>query len=431
MLRPYASHNRSIHMKRAPRILLAGGGTGGHVYPAIAIADAIRALVPEAALAFAGTQDHLEWDAMPKAGYAIHPITVSGFHRKQPWRNLSFPFKLIKGLAQSWQLIGDFDADVAVGTGGYVSGPVLMAASLRGRPVVVQEQNAYAGVTNRLLAKRAAQIHIAFSEAKQAFPPEKCRLSGNPTRAELRHADRAVARAAFEAPGEASLLLVLGGSLGSLALNTAMETHLASLLADDNVYVVWQTGRIYYERLRARVPQHPRLRLLQYIDRMDLAYAAADVALCRAGAITCSELMHSGYDGLDSFGYTINDGNGETASATVNIDVNVAPPGVMVHVYSIDMTSENANGPFWRAIATVTVHDLIDGVHSGVVVNGEWSGSMNDSDSCVTDSFGVCSVNDKSKSNSDAIFTITSLSGAGFVHTGPDHETSDSIGPPP
>ncbi len=281
-------------MKRAPRILLAGGGTGGHVYPAIAIADKIRALVPEAALAFAGTQDHLEWDAMPKAGYAIHPITVSGFHRKQPWRNLSFPFKLIKGLAQSWQLVGDFDADVAVGTGGYVSGPVLMAASLRGRPVVVQEQNAYAGVTNRLLAKRAAQIHIAFSEAKQAFPPEKCRLSGNPTRAALRHADRAEARAAFEAPSEALLLLVVGGSLGSLALNTAMETHLASLLADDTVYVVWQTGRIYYERLRARVPEHPRLRLLQYIDRMDLAYAAADVALCRAGAITCSELMVTG-----------------------------------------------------------------------------------------------------------------------------------------
>ncbi len=278
-------------MKRAPRILLAGGGTGGHVYPAIAIADALRALVPEAAIAFAGTQDHLEWDAVPKAGYAIHPITVSGFHRKQPWRNVSFPFKLIKGLAQSWQLVGDFDADVAVGTGGYVSGPVLMAASLRGRPVVVQEQNAYAGVTNRLLTKRAAQIHIAFPEAKQAFPPEKCRLSGNPTRAELRHAERAAARAAFDAPCDASLLLVFGGSLGSLALNTAMEAHLTTLLADENVYVVWQTGARYYERLRARVQEHPRLRLLQYIDRMDLAYAAADVVLCRAGAITCSELM--------------------------------------------------------------------------------------------------------------------------------------------
>lgn len=281
-------------MKRAPRIIVAGGGTGGHVYPAIAIADAIRMLAPEAAMAFAGTQDHLEWDAVPKAGYAIHPITVSGFHRKQPWRNVGFPFKLTKGLAQSWQLVGDFDADVAVGTGGYVAGPVLMAASWRRRPVVVQEQNAYAGITNRLLARRAAQIHIAFPEAKQAFPPEKCRLSGNPTRAALRRADRTAAREAFETPGDASLLLVFGGSLGSLALNTAMEAHLAALLADENVFVVWQTGARYYERLRARVPEHPRLRLRRYIDRMDLAYAAADVALCRAGAITCSELMVTG-----------------------------------------------------------------------------------------------------------------------------------------
>ena len=281
-------------MKRAPRILLAGGGTGGHVYPAIAIANAIRALEPEAAIAFAGTQDHLEWDAVPKAGYAIHPITVSGFHRKQPLRNLSLPFKLAKGMTQSWALVGHFDADVAVGTGGYVSGPVLMAASWRGRPVVLQEQNAYAGVTNRLLSKRAAQIHIAFPEAKGWFPEEKCRLSGNPTRAALLEADYAAARANFDVPEDASLLFVFGGSLGSLALNTAMEKHLKTLLADEGVYVIWQTGRLYYERLKARVEDHARLHLLQYIDRMDLAYAAADLALCRAGAITCSELMVTG-----------------------------------------------------------------------------------------------------------------------------------------
>ena len=281
-------------MKRAPRILLAGGGTGGHVYPAIAIAHAIRAIEPEAAIAFAGTQDHLEWEAVPKAGYAIHPITVSGFHRKQPLRNLGFPFKLARGLAQSWALVGDFDADVAVGTGGYVSGPVLMAASLRGRPVVVQEQNAYAGVTNRLLAKRAAQIHIAFPEAKAWFPEEKCRLSGNPTRAALLEADYASAREAFDVPEGASLLFVFGGSLGSLALNTAMEKNLAVLLADEDTYVIWQTGKLYYERLHGRVEEHPRLRLLPYIDRMDRAYAAADLALCRAGAITCSELMVTG-----------------------------------------------------------------------------------------------------------------------------------------
>lgn len=278
-------------MRRAPRILFAGGGTGGHVYPAIAIADAIRALEPEAAIEFAGTQDHLEWQAVPKAGYAIHPITVSGFHRKQLLRNLSFPFKVMKGFTQSWNLVDAFDADVAVGTGGYVSGPVLLAASLRGRPIVVQEQNAYAGVTNRMLAKRASQIHIAFPEAKQWFPEEKCRLSGNPTRAILQQTQREASRQAFEVPEEASLLLVFGGSLGSAALNAAMEQHLQTLLTDESVYVIWQTGARYYERLQEKVDPHPRLRLLKYIDRMDQAYAAADLVVARAGAITCSELM--------------------------------------------------------------------------------------------------------------------------------------------
>ena len=140
-------------MSNAPRILLAGGGTGGHVYPAVAIADAVRARVPDAAVAFAGTRERMEWQAVPKAGYAIHPITVSGFHRKELLRNLSFPFKLLKGFWQSWNLVADFDADVVVGTGGFVAGPVLLAASLRRRPIVIQEQNAYAGVTNKLLAK--------------------------------------------------------------------------------------------------------------------------------------------------------------------------------------------------------------------------------------------------------------------------------------
>jgi UDP-N-acetylglucosamine--N-acetylmuramyl-(pentapeptide) pyrophosphoryl-undecaprenol N-acetylglucosamine transferase len=273
---------------------MAGGGTGGHVYPAIAIADALRAQAPMAAVEFAGTQERLEWTAVPKAGYAIHPITVSGFQRRLSARNLAFPFKLLKGFKQSWDLVDDFDADVVVGTGGYVSGPVLLAASLRGRPIVVQEQNAYPGVTNRLLARRAAQIHIAFPEARQWLPAETCRMSGNPTRKELLDMDCEAARAFFDVPDDARMLLVFGGSLGSRALNTAMETHLDALLADEQVVVLWQTGAHYFEALQARVPSHPRLRLQQYIDRMDYAYAAADLALCRAGAITCSELMVTG-----------------------------------------------------------------------------------------------------------------------------------------
>jgi UDP-N-acetylglucosamine--N-acetylmuramyl-(pentapeptide) pyrophosphoryl-undecaprenol N-acetylglucosamine transferase len=276
--------------------LFAGGGTGGHIYPAIAIADAVRAQVPEAAVAFAGTRERMEWQAVPKAGYPIHAITVSGFHRQNLARNLGFPFKLARGLGQSWQLIGAFDPDVVVGTGGFVAGPVLLAGSLRGRPILLQEQNAYAGVTNRLLARRAAQIHIAFEEARNAFPAGKCVLSGNPTRPELIEArdDRAGARAFYEVPDEARMLFVFGGSLGAWALNTALAAQHRALLADENLYLLWQTGARYYDRLQEEIEPHPRLRLLKYIDRMDLAYAAADLVLCRAGAITCSELMVAG-----------------------------------------------------------------------------------------------------------------------------------------
>lgn len=273
---------------------MAGGGTGGHIYPAIAIADAIRRLEPRAAVEFAGTRDRMEWEAVPKAGYAIHPITVSGFQRSLTARNLSFPFKLLKGMTQSWNLVRGFDPHVVVGTGGYVSGPVLLAASLQHRPILIQEQNAFAGATNRILAKRAARIHIAFPEVEHDLPAEKCVLSGNPTRVELQNVDREEARAYYEIPGGAGMVLIFGGSLGSAALNAAVQNHRDALLQNDNVYLVWQTGSRYYDSVRTAVQDHPRLRLLKYIDRMDYAYAAADLALCRSGAITCSELMVTG-----------------------------------------------------------------------------------------------------------------------------------------
>lgn len=280
--------------KRAPRILLAGGGTGGHIYPAIAIADAVRARVPEAAIAFAGTRDRLEWRAVPQAGYPIHPITVQGFHRNQPLRNLAFPFKLAKGLAQSWSLVGAFDPDVVVGTGGYVAGPVLYAAHRRNRPIVVQEQNAFPGITNKLLGRYAHTIHLAFPEAEKYFDASRCRLSGNPTRKSLQTIDVAAARRHFGIPEDAKGLLVFGGSLGSAAFNATMERHLEALLADASLVILWQTGSAYYDAVRGRIADHPRLRLMPYIDAMDAAYGAADLAMTRAGAITCSELMVTG-----------------------------------------------------------------------------------------------------------------------------------------
>jgi UDP-N-acetylglucosamine--N-acetylmuramyl-(pentapeptide) pyrophosphoryl-undecaprenol N-acetylglucosamine transferase len=281
-------------MPRPPHILIAGGGTGGHVYPAIAIADAIRAREPEARVVFAGTQDRLEARAVPDAGYALHPITAQGVQREWSMQNLAVPVALLKGLVQSWRLVGTLDPDVAVGTGGYVAGPVLLAAWMRGRPLLIQEQNAYAGVTNRLLALLAARIHLAFEEAEAWVPASRAAVSGNPTRAALRDADRGEARRALGLPEDARVLLVFGGSLGSEALNDAMEAHHTDILADDTVHVIWQTGPRYIDAIRERIEPHPRLRMQAYIDRMDRAYAAADLALCRAGAITCSELMVTG-----------------------------------------------------------------------------------------------------------------------------------------
>ena len=285
--------------QRAPNILLAGGGTGGHVYPAIAIADAIRAQVPGANIAFVGTEDRVEATAVPKAGYTLYPITVQGFQRALTMRNLHALADLAKGFVQSWNLVRSFQPDVAVGTGGYVAGPALLAAWMQGCPVVIQEQNAYVGVTNRLLSFIAAQIHIAFPEAERAVTARRTARSGNPVRQSLTEATRAEGRRALDLPADAPVLLVFGGSLGSDALNTAMERNVAALLdADDQLRIIWQTGTRYFEALKGRVPDRPRLHLLKYINRMDLAYAAADLALCRAGAITCSELMVTGTPAL-------------------------------------------------------------------------------------------------------------------------------------
>ncbi|MGB3542479.1 undecaprenyldiphospho-muramoylpentapeptide beta-N-acetylglucosaminyltransferase [Rubrivirga sp.] len=281
-----------------PRVLFACGGTGGHVYPAIAIADAVRRLRPEAAVAFAGTRDRMEWEAVPKAGYPIHAVTVSGFQRSLSAsaiaKNAAFPFKLIKGLWESWRLIGRFDPDVVVGTGGYASGPVGLAGSLRGRGLVLQEQNAYAGATNKLLASRAHKVFLAFQAAAPYFQGAETELSGNPVRQDLEDADRGEARAHFEVPDGARVLLVFGGSLGAGPINGAVKLHLASVLEADDAFVIWAAGKRYYDTLKEAVPGHPRLRLVPYLDRMDLAYAAADIALCRSGALTCSELAVTG-----------------------------------------------------------------------------------------------------------------------------------------
>ncbi len=277
-----------------PRILFAAGGTGGHIYPALAIADAIRQIAPRACIEFAGTQDRMEWEVVPKAGYAIHAIRAAGFDRARMMRNLRLPVRLTGGLVDSWRLISGFDPHVVVGTGGYVTGPVLWVAGLRKRPVVIQEQNAYAGVTNRLLARWASSIHVAFPEAEAFFPAHKVHRSGNPTRRMLLGVNRTDARAELGIPQAARVLFVFGGSLGSAAINAALEQIHARLLEDPTSVVLWQTGAGYFDRVRRVVHDHERLRVMRYVDRMDLLYAASDLVVSRAGAVTCSELLVTG-----------------------------------------------------------------------------------------------------------------------------------------
>lgn len=285
-------------MLGSPRVLFACGGTGGHVYPAIAIADELRMLAPNAAVAFAGTSQRMEWQAVPRAGYPIFEVAASGFQRRFSFeavrRNVAMPFRLARGMVDSLRLVGEFDADVVVGTGGYVAGPVGLAGAMRRRKLVIQEQNAYAGATNRLLARFADRIFIAFEAARRYFPEGKTDLAGNPVRRDLSAVDPAAARQYFGVKEGQTCLLVMGGSLGASALNEALRDIVNTLLARDDLVVVWQTGTRFFDSLRSKQTGHPRLHLLPYLDRMDYAYAVADLAVCRAGAITCSELAVTG-----------------------------------------------------------------------------------------------------------------------------------------
>lgn len=288
------SNQALISTRKESRILLAGGGTGGHVYPAIAIANAIMKRRPDTVISFAGSPDRIEWRLVPEAGYAIHPITVQGLQRKLSLRNLMLPLKVVRGIKESSDLIKQFDADVVVGTGGYVALPLLVAARYLVRPTLIQEQNAFMGLTNRIACRFADRVHLAFEEARPKGGRDNIRVTGNPVRSELTLPDRDEGRAHFGLSHTKQVLFVFGGSLGSQAINEAMAEQLTGLLAHDGLGIIWQTGAHYFDRYEQAIHSHPRIKLCKYIDRMDMAYAAADLTVCRSGALTCSELMLTG-----------------------------------------------------------------------------------------------------------------------------------------
>jgi len=274
-------------------ILFAAGGTGGHLYPAIAIAEELRRIDPAAVIAFAGTKKKIEARVVPQKGYPFHPIWISGFSRRLRLDNLLFPMKVFVSLVQSFFLIRRFRPDVVIGTGGYVCGPVLFAASLSGIPTVVHESNSYPGVTTRMLAARVSKVFTTFEITRKWLAPSaNVEVAGNPTRAELSAATRIDGAAAFGLSPERPTLFVFGGSLGAASINSAMPAVVSEAVTL-GWQVIWQTGETD-KGSAANVPQHPDIKVMTYVDRMDLGYAAADVVVCRSGATTLAELTRLG-----------------------------------------------------------------------------------------------------------------------------------------
>ena len=275
--------------KRKPRILISGGGTGGHIFPAVAIANALRRRCG-AEILFVGAEDRMEMEKVPAAGYPIKGLPVAGFDRKNLLRNFAVVLKLRKSMAMARRIVRDFRPDIAIGVGGYASGPTLKAAQKAGIPTLLQEQNSYAGVTNKLLAKKAGRICVAYGGMERFFPADRIVKTGNPVRAALLEPrPQEEARLSFGLKPDRPTLLVVGGSLGARTLNESMENGLGKLVAA-GIQVIWQTGRHFGDRAVKAAQGREGVTATEFITDMAAAYAAADLVVSRAGAGSISEL---------------------------------------------------------------------------------------------------------------------------------------------
>jgi len=271
------------------KFILSGGGTGGHIYPAIAIANELKTQFPDAEFLFVGAQDKMEMQKVPQAGYEIKGLWIAGLQRKLTLQNLMFPLKLATSLLESRRIIKQFKPNVVIGTGGFASGPLLQAAGGAGIPTVIQEQNSFPGITNKLLSKKANAICVAYGNLERFFPKEKMVLTGNPVRQDLIDIEskRDEAIAFYGLDPNKKTLLVLGGSLGARRVNQLIEKELQNMLSQD-VQIIWQCGKLYFDEYKKHNQQH--VRVVDFIERMDFVYAAADVIVSRAGASSVSEL---------------------------------------------------------------------------------------------------------------------------------------------
>lgn len=275
------------------KIIISGGGTGGHIFPAIAIANALKARVPNIQVLFIGAEDKMEMEKVPAAGYPIEGLWISGFQRSLSFRNLLFPVKLVVSLFKAWRIIKKFKPDAVIGVGGFASGPTLRAAIFAGIPTLIQEQNSYPGITNKILSKKVNRICVAYEGMEKYFPQEKIILTGNPVRQDIQNIENKRARAFefFNLSPDKKTLLVIGGSLGAKTINETMAAHL-DVFPKNDIQLIWQTGKSFYPAAQAAVKPYEKEGIItfDFLNRMEYAYAAADVVVSRAGASSVSEL---------------------------------------------------------------------------------------------------------------------------------------------
>lgn len=277
------------------KVLISGGGTGGHIFPALSIANEIKRRMPEANILFVGAEGRMEMERVPAAGYEIKGLPVMGFDRKKPWRNVKTLYMLRKSITMARVILNQFQPNVAVGVGGYASGPMLRECQKHDIPTLIQEQNSYAGVANKLLAKKAKCICVAYEGMERYFPAEKIVLTGNPVRRSLLEctATPQEAREAFGLSPEKRTVLIVGGSLGARTINDSIISGLRTIGKHDEIQLIWQSGRIYDERCREALisSKVTNVKQMPFISNMDMAYRAADLVISRAGASSISELQ--------------------------------------------------------------------------------------------------------------------------------------------
>lgn len=285
-------------MPELKNILISGGGTGGHIFPAIAIANGIRAKVPEANILFVGAKGRMEMEKVPQAGYPIEGLWISGLQRKLNAKNLLIPFKLISSLIKANKIIGNFKPNAVIGTGGYASGPLLYIASKKGIPTLILEQNSYPGMTNKWLGKSVHKVCVAYQGMDKYFPKDKIHITGSPIRNEINDlkATKEQSIEYFNLTREKTTILVIGGSQGAMKINEAVGENL-EMIVTDRIQMIWQTGKSSYEMAKEfaeRSNKRNYIKVVDFISRMDLAYAAADLVISRAGAIAIAEIVAVG-----------------------------------------------------------------------------------------------------------------------------------------